>query len=171
MIELQNTELWLPVVDYEDLYEVSDQGRIKSLERIASGSDGKQRVIKERILKGCVNSSGYRIFTVSFNSLVDTKYVHAEVLKAFVGPCPNGMIASTLGSKTDARLANLIYRSLGEANPHGQRKQKRQKISDVQLLSLRFMHSRGTSIADLARMSGLGYRPAFSLIKGHTRPV
>ena len=40
-------EIWRDVVGYEGLYQVSDQGRVKSLER----KDRLGRIVKKRILK------------------------------------------------------------------------------------------------------------------------
>jgi len=47
---LNEIEHWLPVVGFEDFYEVSDQGRVRSLDRISEMSNGRKRAIKGRIL-------------------------------------------------------------------------------------------------------------------------
>ena len=44
-------EIWKPVKDYEGLYEVSNMGRVKSLNYRRTG--------KEKVLKGKLNNSGY----------------------------------------------------------------------------------------------------------------
>ena len=54
MIDLAET--WLPVVGYEGLYEVSDQGRVRSVDRVVaaltkSGGPG-QRQFRGKILSG-----------------------------------------------------------------------------------------------------------------------
>lgn len=40
-------EMWKPIQGYEGLYEVSNLGRIKSLERCVENNGGKQ-IIKEK---------------------------------------------------------------------------------------------------------------------------
>lgn len=47
-------EEWRPILGYEGLYEVSNMGRVKSLEREVNNNGGK-RIIKEKILTQYVN--------------------------------------------------------------------------------------------------------------------
>ena len=44
-------EEWRDVVGYEGLYQVSSEGRVKSLERTYIDKIGRERYVKERILK------------------------------------------------------------------------------------------------------------------------
>ncbi|MDU6479009.1 MAG: NUMOD4 domain-containing protein, partial [Corynebacterium kroppenstedtii] len=44
-------ERWRPVVGYEGIYEVSDQGRVRSLDRIITQHDGMKRPMRGRILR------------------------------------------------------------------------------------------------------------------------
>ena len=44
-------EIWKDIEGYEGLYQVSNLGRVKSLERLVFYSDGRSRVFKEQILK------------------------------------------------------------------------------------------------------------------------
>lgn len=81
-------ERWLPVVGFEGIYSVSDQGRIRSEARTAAGPRGS---IRERILKQYHRPGGYP--SVSLNSLgrLYVKSVHILVLSAFSGQRPPGM--------------------------------------------------------------------------------
>lgn len=59
MSQFQNSnEIWKGIPDYEGIYQASNFGRIKSLQRTIYVSQ-KQRLFKERILKGKINSNGY----------------------------------------------------------------------------------------------------------------
>jgi hypothetical protein len=51
------TEQWRPVVGYEGLYEVSDQGRVLSLGRVVVRKNGSPMEIEPRILKPSVIDS------------------------------------------------------------------------------------------------------------------
>ena len=48
---------YLPVSDYEGLYEVSELGDIRSLDRTVLGKDGTYYPFKGRSLKPAINSS------------------------------------------------------------------------------------------------------------------
>lgn len=45
------TEVWKDIKGYEGLYQVSNMGRVKSLERIIIRKNGSKMPVKERILK------------------------------------------------------------------------------------------------------------------------
>lgn len=47
----KNNEIWEDVKGYEGLYQVSDMGRVKSLERTVTRKNGRKQTIRERILK------------------------------------------------------------------------------------------------------------------------
>ena len=44
-------EIWKPIKNYEGLYEVSNMGRVKSLDRETIDSMGRKRCFKGKILK------------------------------------------------------------------------------------------------------------------------
>jgi NUMOD4 motif len=49
MVAMQ--ENWLPIVGYEGLYEVSDLGRVRSLDRIVERKDGRQQRVPATVLR------------------------------------------------------------------------------------------------------------------------
>ena len=106
-------ELWLPVVGYEGLYEVSDQGRVRSLERTAKVKGG-HRTVPPRTL-ALARRGGYRMATLSRDGKQSCASVHRLVAAAFLGPCPLGMIVlhGELGSANNS-LANLRYGTQAE---------------------------------------------------------
>jgi len=104
-----STETWLPVVGYEGSYEVSDQGRVKSIARtVDKGSRGVQQV-KERLLSQ-KNKRGYREVNLWINGKGRSEEVHRLVLQAFIGPRPDGCVCRHLnGTRSDNRLSNLQW--------------------------------------------------------------
>lgn len=50
-------EIWKSIKGFEGRYEVSDKGRVKSLERVVMRNDGRKQIINERILKGRPNTA------------------------------------------------------------------------------------------------------------------
>lgn len=79
-------EQWKPVFGYEGLYEVSDQGRVRSL----PGKRWNGQAIhffKGRILKP-QSKSKYKHVALSKNGIVSCIKIHQLVAKAFLPPCP-----------------------------------------------------------------------------------
>ena len=76
-------EKWLPIKNYEGIYEISNYGKIKSLERIVNGRWGAVKV-KEKILKQASDKDGYLLVTLCKNGKQKTQKVHRLVAKAFV---------------------------------------------------------------------------------------
>lgn len=87
------TEQWLPVVGYEGLYEVSDHGRVRSLERQVPNGEGTVRTVRSRILKSGNTSAGRPLVQLWKDGKGTGKHPYWLVLEAFVGPRPEGMQA------------------------------------------------------------------------------
>jgi hypothetical protein len=109
------SERWRPVVGREGAYEVSDAGRVRSLDAVIVRSDGRRHTVTGRILQQLVKPSD-PYPTVMIGNGPGTRptrqRVHNLVLAAFVGPRPNGLIACHENdTPTDNRLANLSWGS------------------------------------------------------------
>ncbi len=85
-------EEWKAIEGYDDYYEISNYGRVKSLERQvphASRKSGLQ-MVPARILKAAIGKNGYLHVALSKSDVKQSLNIHRLVLKAFVGPCPKG---------------------------------------------------------------------------------
>lgn len=103
-------ERWLPVVGWEGWYEVSDQGRVKSLARIVMRSNGAPPLhVRERILKPGKDGGGYLQVGLWRDGQQTTRKVHALVLEAWVGPCPPGEECCHLLGNENNRLENILW--------------------------------------------------------------
>lgn len=102
-MEQTSPEQWRPVVGYEGLYEVSDQGRMRSL-RLG------------RTLTVPPNLSGYRQTTIrDADGRRDNAKLHILVATAFHGPRPDGHQCRHLnGDKLDNRAINLAWGTAAE---------------------------------------------------------
>jgi len=99
-------EIWLPVRGYEGVYEVSDRGRVRSLDRRISGD----RHIRGRVLKERPLPNGRPRVSLAFNGKAVDAYTYRLVLEAFVGPCPPGMECLHWDDNhSNNRLANLRW--------------------------------------------------------------
>ena len=76
-------EVWKPIVGYEGFYEVSNLGRVKSVERIVENNGGQQRR-QERIMRLRIGSLGYLNVTLCRESATKVFSVHRLVAQAFI---------------------------------------------------------------------------------------
>ena len=82
-------EIWKPVLGFEGLYEVSNLGQVKSLERLVENNGGLQRR-RERILKQNSSNKGKHCMVVLCkNGKTYPWLVHRLVATAFI-PNPDG---------------------------------------------------------------------------------
>lgn len=77
-------EIWKDIKGYEGLYQVSNLGRVKSLERILHYCDGRHRPVKEKLLSCGVCKVGYRQVKLRLNKKTKTHYVHRLVANTFI---------------------------------------------------------------------------------------
>lgn len=102
-------ELWLPVVGYEGFYEVSDQGRVRSVERrVLHRNEKTLRTYPSRML--VPRATRYLDVTLCRGGTQRTLKVHHLVGEAFLGPRPDGLeLCHNNGDALDNRAANLRY--------------------------------------------------------------
>lgn len=107
-------EEWKSISGYEG-YEVSNCGRVRSLDRTIHSKNGRYRLHKGRVLKQKKSKKGYLRVNLCGEDGTKTKSIHRLVLEAFIGPCPADMETRHLnGDPADNRLANLRYGTHGE---------------------------------------------------------
>ena len=117
-------ETWKNIKGYEGLYQVSDQGRVKSLER----KDSWGRTITERILKPAPASNGYLVVTLYAGGKPTVRKVHRLVCQAFHQNQDNKPQVNHINEdKTDNRACNLEWCTAKENCNHGSRNIRRAK--------------------------------------------
>ena len=95
---------WLPVKGYEELYEISNFGEVKRLERL----DNRGRHLKEKLLSPGKNKWGYLYVVLSKNGFAKPFTIHRLVWQTFVGEIPEGMQCNHIDEdKENNRLKNL----------------------------------------------------------------
>lgn len=121
-----HTEKWLAVPGFEGFYEVSNFGKVKSLERVVKARGGKTRTWKERILSPCVSSTGkgsaYHSCVLSCKGRQVNKRVHKLVALAFLGvPPDNCVVCHGRAGSLCNHVANLSYQTESANQKHRRR--------------------------------------------------
>lgn len=119
-------EIWKPVENYEGLYEVSNLGRIKSLERtVWNKGRGYYKTVPERILKPSNNGQGYLFVNLCKDGKMKNCRVHRLVGQAFI-PNPNNLpqINHKDENKGNNMVENLEWCSSKYNNNYGTHNQR-----------------------------------------------
>lgn len=88
-------------------YEVSDHGRVRSMDRFVMLRNGRLRRLKGRSLKPGVSSNGYQTVALGAGN---SRCVHELVLVTFVGPRPKGQVGFHKDDvRSNNRLSNLRW--------------------------------------------------------------
>lgn len=116
-----NKEIWKDITGYEGLYQVSDQGRVKSLER----KDCLGRIVKERILKSTPTNNGYLLVALCDGGKPKTLTVHRLVCQAFhKNPEDKPEVNHIDEDKTNNNAVNLEWCTREENINHGSRNER-----------------------------------------------
>ena len=101
-------EEWRDVVNFENLYAVSNIGRVARLSRITVGSDGKTYPFRCRLLSPHKGRLGYMVVGLHKDRITIYKTVHTIVVESFLGEIPNGKEIDHIDSnKSNNSLSNL----------------------------------------------------------------
>lgn len=110
-------EVWKDIPDYEGIYQVSNFGRIRSLDRYVTHKNGAIHFKAGQIQTLQDNGNGRLYKQLKVNGKGKNYYVSRAVMLAFVGERPEGYhICHIDGNIKNNRLDNLRYDSPTENN-------------------------------------------------------
>jgi len=148
-------EVWRPVPEYEDLYEVSSHGRVRSLDRAVLGKDGRTETHHGKVLKPQKTRNGYLQVSLCRGAMRVHRTIHTLVAEAFYGKRPTGCDVMHIdGDRENNYLSNLRYDSRSENlrstyNYGGKQANGKLSLEDVDDIRHRIEH--GDSCPSIAR--------------------
>lgn len=122
-------EIWKPVKEYENLYMISNLGKVRSLDRITRNGRG-DFIKKGKMLTNIINNMGYEYVMLKGENESKKFYIHRLVAQAFI-PNPNNkkevnhIDCNPLNNRVDnlewvSHKENMAYMSkLGRSNKTG----------------------------------------------------
>lgn len=166
-----SNEIWKDIPGYEECYQVSNFGRVRSLDKILFIDDGKRlpfvKQITGKVLSPGETNAGH--LSVVLERGKASSQVHQLVMLAFVGPPPkNTEVRHLDGDPKNNKLENLQYGSRRENILDVYRIGKRWRkldVKDVRNIKKRLANGeKGASLAN-------EYHVSQSLISGIKRGV
>lgn len=111
-------EIWKDVVGYEGRYQVSNFGRIKSLDIVLYKRDGKSELRKGRIIKQRLSVHGYsQHYFSNGTGIRKLMRIHRVVAMAFIPNPENKPCVDHINTvRTDNRVCNLRWVTHSENN-------------------------------------------------------
>ena len=119
--------MWKSIDGYEGIYEVSDDGQVRSIDRIQRRSDGCTYRMRGRILKQTINKGrgtdsdrqGYCVVNLRKPGSASVRPVHILVALAFI-PNPTNLptVNHIDGDKLNNCVTNLEWASYSDNNIH-----------------------------------------------------
>lgn len=101
--------IWSPISGYEDLYKISNTGKIISLHKRNRNYEISQRI----------DRAGYNTVRLSKNGENATKYIHRLIAYAFIPPVEGKLFVNHVnGDKLDNRIENLEWVTFAENMQH-----------------------------------------------------
>jgi len=103
-------EIYKNIKGYEDSYQISNLGNVKSLRRLVVNSNNVSYVLKEKILKEGSDGGGYKYVILRKNNKSYNVKIHKLVALSFLNHTPSGqrvVIDHIDNNKANNRLNNL----------------------------------------------------------------
>ena len=170
-------ERWRPVVGFEGLYEVSDQGRVRGLDRLIAHPRGGVRRWPGRVLRACVMPHGYLEVSLCKDGTRTLRTVHSVVAEAFHGPAPAGHeVAHENGRRADCRASNLSWKTRKDNHAdkirHGTtnrgERQWKSKLTKARVLLARRLAAEGVSQGVLGERFGVNRETIGKVVRRET---
>ena len=108
-------EIWKDVIGFENMYQISNNGKVKSLKRKSLIG----RVLKERFLKPSKDTKGYLRVSLHKNNKAHHRSIHRLVAEAFIINNDNkSQVNHKDGNKENNIVSNLEWMSNKENSDH-----------------------------------------------------
>jgi hypothetical protein len=169
----QSLEQWRPVVGYEGRYEVSDHGRVRSLDRTVPHPRLGTQFVKGRLLRHWVLRNGYAQVSLHVNGTEKKETIHRMVLAAFTEVCPDRLVAAhNDGNPLNNHVSNLRWstqkENINDKRLHGTMERSgNRKVTEDMVREVRLNYKKGDA-KRIARNLGISVDAVYHIVRGKT---
>lgn len=167
-------EIWKDIPGYEGLYQVSNLGRVKSLEKMLWNGRGyfksKERILKQA-LTGNKNENKRRLMVILCKEGKKNYNVHRLVAMAFLGEKPEGLIiCHNDGNHLNNNVKNLRYDTYKENTKDSYRHNGKFGVSKLTIddvVSIRKEY-KDKSVKEISDKYNIGKQSVYNIINNET---
>ena len=162
MNEFEASELWVPVLGYEDHYEVSNFGRVRSVPRVVEGRWGPTKRLGCMLALKPANGK-YLKASLCKDGVLTQHQVHRLVLLSFVGEPPEGFVCDHIDCDIrNNSLANLRWLSSAD----NARRRASTKLSKELVRSIRSSSKLGQTPKQVADTFAVPVQQVYQIVSG-----
>ncbi len=157
-------EEWRPIVGYEDIYEISSMGRVRSKERLVKHSGNNLRKVTPKYLTPYPASNSNQLVVQFYgNGRKCQRSILNLMYTAFIGPIPAKHSVITIdGDASGLRLDNIRLIP-GNSNNVSL------ILPEVKKKELASLRAKGVSYKELTKMSGISKTTLYDMFKNLSR--
>ena len=160
-INHEEYEVWRDVEGYEGLYQVSNFGRVHSLDRFVPRKTGTSQKVHGRILKLTEDKDGYLQVGLWKRNKMKKVKVHRLVGKAFIpNPYKLPEINHINEVKNDNRVENLEWCTRKENINHGTRTEQVAKTRGKSVIGVNLNTGKKFTFKSMREASKFGFHPS-----------
>ena len=167
-------EEWLPCPGYEDSYQVSNLGRVRSIDRVSGSRPG---ITKGKLLIQTPNRKRYLEVRLFKNSKSISKVVHRLVAKAFIINVNNFKQVNHIdGNKSNNCVNNLEWITNSENQKHAYKlglqpsrageNNTNTKLTDKDVTLLKQLYNSGSTIIEVSNSMNINVSIIRQIIYG-----
>lgn len=178
---MQTQEIWKDIIGFEGLYQISNHGRIKSLERTVMRKDGFATTVKESIKFPSIMNTGYYMITLYKNNIAKYCTMHRLLAIHFIpNPENKPYINHIDGSRDNNSLKNLEWCTQSENMQHAMRSgvMKEQfksgfahqlcKLTPEDVRGIKKLRAEGKTLKIIGELYNISGRHASGIARGET---
>ena len=161
-------EIWKDIEGYENFYQVSNHGKVKSLDRTITNKLGVNQKLKGKELRRTPNNKGYYTVCLCVKSKLKTFLVSRFVAKAFVSNPKSFKVVDHIDDNPkNNNYKNLRWctqsfniqksHDLGRSPAVCGEAHRSAKLNDMKVLTILTLLKNGKTVTELAEEYGVTY--------------